>query len=71
MGPSRFLQTDTYGCFDFVIKDWTQMEPPYQPGMINKIYMSAKWEEEVHPRCFDRIDQREGLFWLLLVSIAG
>lgn len=47
------------------------MEPPYQPGMINKIYMSAKWEEEVHPRCFDRIDQREGLFWLLLVSIAG
>ena len=47
------------------------MKPPYQPAMKNKIFMSATWEKEVLPRRFNRIVQREGLFGLLLVSIAG
>ena len=40
MGPSRLLQTDTFGCFDLlVIMDWAQMKP----------------ERELLPRCFIEI----------------
>ena len=69
MGSSRFLQTDTFGRFNLLIKDCTQMKPPYQPGMKNKISMSAKWGKEVLPRRFDGIVTQGkdclGYYWYL------
>ena len=71
MGPSRLLETDTFGCFDLLIKDWTRVKPPFQPGMKNKTYVSADWEKKVLPRRLIGLLQSKGLFGLLLVSIAG
>ena len=63
MGPSRFLQTDTFGRFDLLIKDCTQVKPPCQPEMKNKIFMSAIGETEVLPRCFNRIVTEGRIVW--------
>ena len=64
MGPSRFLQTDTFGCFDLLIEDRTQMKLPYRTGMKNKIFMSTKREKEVLPRCFNRIVTEGRILWV-------